>query len=306
MTAALWALCGALAAATVLAAVLWLKLYRLRRAVREMADAFADRLSTGSNTLIDLPSRDPAARRLGEALNRQLRLLRQERQRFRRGDAELKQAVTNLSHDLRTPLTGILGYLDLLEQEELPPKAARYLAVIRERAGLMKQLTEELFRYSVVLAGDGGTAREAVSLNRALEESLAAFYLPLSARGITPKIHLPAAPVVRLLDRSALARVLANLLSNAVKYSDGDLEVTLSETGELCFANIAAGLSEIEVGRLFDRFYTVETARSSTGLGLSIARVLTERMGGTLTASCRSGRLCLCLCFPPQPGQPPS
>lgn len=296
------ALCGALAAAVLLSGALWLRLCRLRRAVREMADGFADRLATGSNTLIDLPCRDPAVRRLGETLNTQLRLLRRERQRFRRGDAELKQAVTNLSHDLRTPLTGILGYLDLLEREALPPGAARYLAVIRERADLMKQLTEELFRYSVVLTGEAGTARQPVSLSRALEESLAAFYLPLSARGITPKIHLPAEPVVRLLDPGALARVLANLLSNAVKYSDGDLEVTLSETGELCFVNTAAGLSEIEAGRLFDRFYTVETARGSTGLGLSIARVLTERMGGALTADYRSGRLFLYLRFPPQAG----
>ena len=121
----------------------------------------------------------------------------------------------------------------------------------------------------------------------------------LQEHGITPAIRLPAQHVICRLDRAALARVFSNLLGNAVKYSGGDLDISLRETGEICFSNSAPGLSEVQVGRLFDRFYTVEAADRSTGLGLSIARVLTEQMGGSIAAAYADGRLCVTLTFPP-------
>lgn len=104
--------------------------------------------------------------------------------------------------------------------------------------------------------------------------------------------------MVRKLDRYSLSRVLANLLGNAVKYSDGDLEITLTEAGEILFSNTARELSPVQIERLFDRFYTVEAARNSTGLGLSIAKALVEDMGGRLTASCQEEKLSFLLVLP--------
>ncbi len=88
-----------------------------------------------------------------------------------------------------------------------------------------------------------------------------------------------------------------NILSNAVKYSDGDLTIHLRPDGSVTFSNRASSLSRVQAERLFDRFYTVETARSSTGLGLSIAKLLTEKMGGTITAEYESGHLQICIAF---------
>ena len=210
---------------------------------------------------------------------------------------ELKDAVTNMSHDIRTPLPAICGYLDLLEGEEVSEDARRYLAIIRERAGILAVLTEELFQYSVISSEKGAGAREEVVLDRALEEGIASFYASLAERGITPVIRMPQESVVRALDASALARVISNLLHNAIKYSDGDLEVTLKESGEIIFSNTASSLDKVQVGRLFDRFYTVEAARNSTGLGLSIARTLTEQMGGTISAEYERGRLSVNISF---------
>ena len=96
---------------------------------------------------------------------------------------------------------------------------------------------------------------------------------------------------MRKLRKSDLTRVFSNLLNNAVKYSDGDLEITMSDSGVITFANMAKELSTVEVEQLFDRFYTVEAAHHSTGLGLSIARTLVERMGGTITADYENSRL---------------
>ena len=105
----------------------------------------------------------------------------------------------------------------------------------------------------------------------------------------------------RMLNRNALTRIFGNIISNAVKYSDGDLIITLSENGEITFSNHASRLDEIKTGRLFDRFYTVETASAeSTGLGLSIAKVLTEQMGGKIAAEYEDGMIRVKINFPPR------
>jgi hypothetical protein len=236
-------------------------------------------------------------RNLANAINIQLRKLREERHRFVQGDTELKNAVTNISHDLRTPLTAICGYLELLEQEDKSETVERYIEIIANRTEVLKQLTEELFRYSVIITTDSHK-KEPVVLNTVLEESIAAFYAALKEKEITPNLHLPERQVCRYLDRSALSRVFSNLLNNAMKYSDGDLDITLSETGEITFCNMASNLNEVQVGKLFDRFYTVEAARKSTGLGLAIARTLVEQMNGTIYATYEKDRLRICILFP--------
>lgn len=278
------------------AAALSVKVFFLRRAAREIRQGFAQRLRTDTNTLIDLSSRDAVMRELAAGVNEELKELRRQRQRYLQGDAELKEAVTNISHDLRTPLTAVCGYLELLKGEETTAQAQRYLAQIENRVEAMKELTEELFRYSVVTS-DQGLELELLDLGGALEESLLSYYGAMEQRGITPEIHMPSEKVMRRLDPTAVSRVFSNIISNAVKYSDGDLTVRMEPEGRITFANSAKGLDAVAAGRLFDRFYTVEAARNSTGLGLSIARQLTERMGGRLTAEYQDGRLCLILIF---------
>lgn len=187
----------------------------------------------------------------------------------------------------------------MLDHEEQTENSQRYLRIIRGRTEIMKQLTEELFRYSVFTTVSNGTSSEPVILNSMLEDSLSAFYTALKQSRITPSVSLPDQKVQRLLNRNALSRIFANIIGNAVKYSDGDLEITLSEEGEVCFSNHADKLDEIQVGRLFDRFYTVETASSdATGLGLSIARALTEQMGGSISAQYTDGIITVKVSFP--------
>lgn len=289
-----WVLAAGLA---LLALGLGIKVALLRHGIKGLRRDLVERRGQDTNTLLSLPCRDRELRRLASALNQELRALRKERLRYQQGDKELKEAVVNISHDLRTPLTAISGYLQLLKSQELPPDAQRYLGQIESRTESMKRLTEELFRYSVVMSEEN-LAREPVDLRRAVEEALLSFYGALEGRGIEPQVRLPETPVIRQLDPAAVNRVLGNILTNALKYSAGDLEVTLEESGRLTFSNAAPGLDPVAAGRLFDRFYTVEAARNSTGLGLSIAKVLTERMGGTLEAVYEAGRLTLTADFP--------
>ena len=276
---------------------LFIKIHLLRKSAKEIECSFSERLLTDSNTLIDISSNDKRMRHLANEINIQLRKLRDERRKFQLGDLEVKAAMTNISHDLRTPLTAICGYLDLLEQEEKSETVNRYTAVIRNRTEMLKQLTEELFRYSVILASAEALKIEPVVINNILEESIASFYTALKEKQIVPKVSIPQKKVIRDLDRFALSRLFANLLNNAIKYSNGDLEVTLSENGEIRFINHASDLSEIEVGKLFDRFYTVNNAGNSTGLGLSISKALVEKMNGIISAEYHDGMLTICILF---------
>lgn len=277
---------------------LLIKLYLIRRTAREIQEAFTERLTTETNTLIDISYRDKTMLKLAIGLNTELRKLRRERQRFQQGDLELKNAVTNISHDLRTPLTAICGYLELLDREEKTETVNRYIGIIKDRVAILTQLSEELFRYSVILSTKDTVIKEQVVLNTVLEESIAAFYTVLTERNIVPEIEISETKVTRMLDRSALSRVFSNLISNAIKYSDGDLKILLSEYGEITFSNGASGLDEIQVGRLFDRFYTVEAARKSTGLGLAISKTLVEEMNGTISAEYENNRLSIHILFP--------
>ena len=266
------------------------KIYLMHKAALEIGDAFEEKLASDTNTLIDISSRDPYLCRLAASINTQLRILRTQRHRYQNGDRELKEAVTNISHDLRTPLTAICGYLDLLGKEPLSGNAARYLSLIENRTEAMMQLTEELFRYSVILSTQE-MDMETVCLNGVLEESIASFYAALTSRGIRPQIHMSGKRIEKTLNREALSRVFSNILSNALKYSDGDLEITLRDNGEIVFANTATGLNQIQVGKLFDRFFTVEAARNSGGLGLAISKTLVEQMGGIISAEFENSKL---------------
>ena len=291
----LWVSIGILIAIII---ALLVKIHILQKSVKEIEIAFADRLVTDTNVLIDISSSDKNVRRLANTINGQLRKLRTERRRFQQGDLELKNAVTNISHDLRTPLTALSGYLELLEQEEKSESVNRYIEIIKDRVDILTQLSEELFKYSVIISTKNNITKEQVIINTVLEESIAAFYTVLTERNIVPEIQISETKVVRMLDRSALSRVFSNLISNVIKYSDGDLKIVLSENGEIAFSNMASGLDEIQVGRLFDRFYTVEAARKSTGLGLTISETLVEQMKGTISATYENNRLSIHIFFP--------
>ena len=288
----IYCLCALLA--VMLAAAVY-KIVHLKKSAREITAAFADRLHTDTNTRIDISTRDKDMCALADSINCQLRILREEHLRYYQGDRELKNAVTNISHDLRTPLTAICGYLYMIEKTDDRAAVDRYLSFIAERTEAMKQLTEELFRYSVIQTEDTEAVLEDVNVNQALEDSIMGYYGAFSEKGIVPEVEITAQRIVRRLNPAYLSRIFSNLLNNALKYSDGDLQICLRDSGELVFANTAKGLSAVAVEQLFDRFYTVEAARNSTGLGLSIARTLVERMGGTISAAYENERLTITL-----------
>ncbi|MBQ7972016.1 MAG: HAMP domain-containing histidine kinase [Lachnospiraceae bacterium] len=276
--------------------LLCIKIYYLRKSAGEIARGVSEWMEMDTNTLIDISSSDKYMRKLANEINRELQRLREEKIRYRQGDSELKGAVLNLSHDLRTPLTAISGYMDLLEQKDKSEDVERYLSIIADRVENMKVLTEELFRYSIVLSSNDLEFTD-VDLSRVLTDALLSFYGTFKQKGIEPEIIMPEKPVIRRADVTAMTRIFSNIISNAVKYSEADFKAELKENGEIVFSNTATGLDPVMTEKLFDRFYTVENSRNSTGLGLSIAKHLTESMNGTIRAEYEKGKLYIILKF---------
>ena len=282
---------GILAAVSIALVVCLCKIFVMRRAARDIARQMEEKLNTDTNTVIVLDSGDRVMCELAECINRELRNLREAYLRYHTGDREVKEAVTNISHDLRTPLTAICGYLDLLHRTKDPEKQEEYIAIIEERAEIMRQLTEELFRYSVILTNESMPMEDDVLINQLLEESIAGAFPALSERGIEPEVDITEVRVERRTNKAAVMRIFNNLLNNAVKYSEGALRISMDEQGTVRFSNRASMLTADAVEHLFDRFYTMKASRESTGLGLSIAKALAERMGGSISAEYADERL---------------
>lgn len=269
------------------------KLILVYHGIEELRLQISERLKADTNVGIVCSFTDRRIRHLAADLDWQLELLRKERQHYIQGDRELKNAVINISHDLRTPLTAICGYMDLLSKEKASNTIKRYLSIIENRISFLKQLTEELFSYSIIVSENSYQETEEIVLNSIIEECIAGYYGALKEAGIEPRIDMPKKNIVRIGNKQAMARILSNIVSNAIKYSEGDFYILLEETGTMYFQNKSDKLDRVQVEHLFDRFYTVESGCHATGLGLSIARTLVEEMNGTITAEYKKGCLCI-------------
>lgn len=271
--------------------LLSIKIYLLKRSAREISDSFADKLHTDTNTPIGISSRDKDMIYLADSINTQLKVLRREHHKYTVGDRELKTAIINISHDIRTPLTAISGYLDIMKEMDKSEEIEKYLDILEERSAVMKQLTEEMFSYSVALSDGVNKDKTEFSVNQLLEDTIIGYYGAISEKGIEPVIEISSNKQLRTLNRSSLGRVFSNLINNAIRYSDGDLSIKMDDEGTIFFSNSAPTLTSVQVEKLFDRFYTVESSRNSTGLGLAIARTLLEQMNGTIKAEFDNGIL---------------
>ncbi len=269
-----------------------MKIIAMRLSLKEMREDYEERAKIHTNTLLTVQSRDRRIRELASTMNVTLTKLRDSYNKYENGDQEIKKAITNISHDLRTPLTAISGYLELAQRQEKTPEMEKYLSIIEGRTEHMKKLTEELFEYSIMTGGEITEELQEVNVNRMLEDCIMNYYPSLKARGISPEIDITEEKIVRSLYPSYVERIMNNLVSNALKYSDGDLEIKLSDDGVLKVSNSSEKLSNVDVNKLFDRFFTVETgSRNSTGLGLSIVKLFTERMDLSLHATYENGKI---------------
>lgn len=206
---------------------------------------------------------------------------------------QIRNEITNLSHDLRTPLTSILGYLDLIEDDNLEDDQKEYLSIIKRRGNNLNELINELYDYVRLQNNDFVVKNEKQDLYLLVQEHLLEYYDEFLRNNIKMQVDLgnENQPVWILADLKSIQRVLVNLTSNSIKYSGGSLKVSLLHTSDgekLIFRTLRGDLTDLDIDKLFDRFYRKDENRSDvigSGLGLTVARILMERMNGSIAAT---------------------
>ncbi len=267
------------------------KIFFMRNSIKEISISLENILKSDTNILLTVNTSDSNIKNLANTLNTELKNLRKQKLQHENGNQELKRTITNISHDIRTPLTAISGYLDLIKENQKTDKQEEYIKIIERKTNELIILTEQLFVFSKTIDIEPNIKKEKICINELLEESIANFYTILKNKNIIPKIEITEKKIYKIVDKSTITRVFENILSNACKYSSGEFEISLNKEGKIRFSNKASLLDATTVEKIFDRYYTVESAKKSTGLGLSIAKQLVELNGGTITGKFENGKL---------------
>lgn len=204
-----------------------------------------------------------------------------------REEKRFKEMIADISHDLRTPLTAIKGYLQLMEKDELTDEQRKKLQIARKHTDELGQLIEHFFEYSYLINSEPVPVIERFNLTNLVVECLAASVTVFEDHNIA--VHFEEAPPIIInADKEMVIRIVQNLIRNSIQHTDGDVTVQLvkEHNVSLSFQNPVKNPGDIDISRIFDRFYTADKARSrSTGLGLAIVRLLAEQMGGSTEAA---------------------
>ena len=261
-----------------------IKLYFIRKSLKEIQNSISEILSTDTNNLLTISSSDKEIINLANSLNFELKNLREEKLQYENGNQELKTVMTNISHDMRTPLTAISGYIELIKENNDENKKKKYIEIIERKTNDLILLTEQLFDFSKTMDMKINIRKEKCCINEIIEESLVNYYSIFKKNNIVPKIEICNKKIYKYVDKNTIIRVFENILFNISKYSNGDFKVVLDEYGRITFSNRATSLDATTVQKIFNRYFTVENAKKSTGLGLSIAKQLIELNDGTISA----------------------
>lgn len=205
------------------------------------------------------------------------------------GDKKLKDAITNISHDIRTPLTSLDGYFQLLARSDSEEERKKYIAIIEERIDNLKYMLEELFTYTKLQNDNYELQLERTEFSKSVCDTLFSFYEEINSRGIEPQIDFCDEQIFVNGNKEALKRIIQNTIKNALDHGTGKLILSMKQSDDKIIFVCSNGIQnadKIDLSQVFTRFYKADPARthSSTGLGLAIAKELAERMNGSLTA----------------------
>lgn len=276
---------------SIVCTVLAVRLYTVERALKGAAGQLKEAQVSGSTSRLLLVAPNASAEELIAAINGLLELRQTDEADYRRRETALRHQISNVSHDLRTPLTSILGYLQLLEGDTLSAEERNeYLTIIEGRAKALQTLITSFYDLSRLDGGEYPLVRDKIDLHTILSGLVAGFYNDLTASGLEVEVDLAEGLPQAWGDPSAALRVFTNLIRNALDHGQGILAIRLYREGNevvTAFQNGAGGLTEEDVSHVFDRSFTSDKNRTShnTGLGLAIVKALSEQMGCKTAAS---------------------
>jgi len=258
------------------------KIITINISLKEIDNKLNIILNNNTNNLITISTNNKLIKNITNNLNKHLSNLRKQKLEYLNGNKEIRNSITDISHDLRTPLTSLKGYIDLIKKEKSNNKQKEYLSIIDERVDKLIELTNKFFDYSKII--DNNINKEKICLNDILEETIISSYSLFKRNNITPNITICNNKIYRHLDRNMLIRTIENILFNSIKYTENNINITLSSNGKISISNKINKLDRTSIGKLFDRYYTVENAKNNSGIGLSIAKHLVQLNNGHIKA----------------------
>lgn len=282
---------------TMLIILLLFKHMELKKQMKSLSRQIMELTCARTEKMLDISLMDRDLEQLATILNQYNAKQRQLVAGALHHEEHLKESIVNISHDLRTPLTVILGHLQLLKRDDLSSEQERRVEIILRKADRMKELVETFYDLSVLEAEQMQPQKERFNLSNLLINLITENAPALEQKKINPTISLPDSSVYLYSDRNMIERILQNLLTNAIRYSDGTIKISLSQatenTIEFQMENSVTNSSDLDPQRLFERFYTGDHSRhsKSTGIGLAVVKLLTERLGGQVKATVNSDQL---------------
>lgn len=283
-------------------ALLLLIIWKLQRQVRDICRQLQFLEKNDSNMLISREIDYGGVGELVDTLNVFLSKRKKERRSWLEKEKSLSDIYTNLSHDIRTPLTSLDGYFQLLEESEREEDRERYLQIIQERIGSLKDMLEELFTYTKLKNESYELKLSRCCINRVLKDTIFSYYENWEAQGIEPRIQITEEPLYIEGNVQALRRVIQNIIKNALDHGEKSISISLRKDEQkirLEIRNRTAHPEQIHVNQVFERFYKADDARSreSNGLGLSIGKEFVLRMNGQVRASVEGDEFCVVITF---------
>ena len=214
-----------------------------------------------------------------------------------KNEEELRASISNMSHDLRTPLTSIMGYLQMIRSEKASETDKKeYMDIVEKRTRSLQQLISSFYDLSRIEGNEYNFNYKKVNLSNVLCENIALFYNDFINNSIEPVIEIEEGIKEIISDEGAITRIFSNLIGNMIKHGENFVKITLKQENDVIiteFINKATGLTQENVDKLFDRFYTVDNSRSdrNTGLGLYITKILVEKLGHNIKANLKEDNL---------------
>ena len=278
-------------------------MWKYQRQVKDICRQLAFLMEHDSNMLIHREFGLGGIGMLSDRLNDLLELRRKEKRYYQEKETLIADTYTNLSHDIRTPLTSLDGYFQLMEACENVEEQRRYLNIIHERIHSLNEMLEELFMFTKLKNESYRLELTSCCINRILKETVFSYYDDWVRREIQPDIQITEEQLYIDGNKQGLSRIIQNVIKNGLDHGEKKIRIVLKREQNravLRISNQVIASEQIDIEHVFDRFYKADAARSktSTGLGLSIAREFVRRMNGEIGAKIEENEFIVEMSFP--------
>lgn len=281
--------------AVIIIIFLFASLYNVKKQIKHMLLQIKEMNVDGSNRYLSISLINKEIIELAAELNRKIESEEELRRSVVEHEIKLKESIANISHDFRTPLTSIIGYVQLIEKSQIDEVQRKNLNIISKKSYELKNLVDDFFELAVLESNETALCFERINIGNLISDIILENVQILEEANLNLEFNIPDNSYFIYADQKMLRRIMQNLISNAVKYSTKEVIISLEKKDrvQIKVKNSIRNTEHINTERIFERFYMEDKSRSKkgTGLGLAIVKLLAEKMDGTIIVGSENGYL---------------